>query len=241
MIGKRPFLPASKKLYRGPPPEVASLYFKPYDYRDYLYQPPWALDFSTRRRWLSEGDTHIAYIYELEDTSTFRYRIFNMAESLRANPSLGTSAGWFTRRDFHNDISFLDAADILVICRTRYDHGVAQLHRTARAHDILVLYDTDDLVFDPRLVHLIMHTLDVPKTEEEWDYWYAYTSRLGATMALCDGVLSIDTIFGRTGRRQTLPVAPMHGDTQFFNRRQTQEFRLASRESTLTGSLGTGE
>ena len=97
------------------------------------YQVPWELDFSTRRRWLSEGEFHIAYIYELEDTSTFRYRIFNMAECLRANPALGISAGWFTRRDFHSDISFLDAADILVICRTRYDHGVARLVERARA------------------------------------------------------------------------------------------------------------
>ena len=189
------------------------------------YQPPWALDFSTRRRWLSEGDTHIAYIYELEDTSTFRYRIFNMAESLRANPAFGISAGWFTRRDFHSDISFLDAADIVVICRTRYDHGVARLVERARARGILVLYDTDDLVFDPRLVHLIMHTLDVPQTEEEWNYWYAYTSRLGATMALCDGVLT-STPYLAEQVRMICPSRPCVVIPNFLNQRQTQESDL---------------
>ena len=110
----------------------------------------------------------------------------------------------------------------------------------ARARDILVLYDTDDLVFDPRLVHLIMHTLDVPKTEEEWDYWYAYTSRLGATMALCDGVLT-STPYLAEQVRMTCPSRPCAVIPNFLIGDKHRSPTCFSRESALTGSLGTGE
>ncbi len=190
--------------------------------RPFQYDPPWDVTFDVRRSWLGGADLNIAYLYELEDTSTFRYRVFNMVEALRAEESATTTASWFTRREFRVDQSFIDRCDVLVICRTRYDDAVARLIERARARGVVVLFDVDDLVVDPAYVHFIMDALAVsPDDEQNWDYWFSYIGRLRATLDLCDGAIATtqtlaDHIVQVTGG---LPCAVI---SNFLNRSQTE-------------------
>lgn len=186
------------------------------------YSPPWELDFRTRHAWLTQGAFRIAYIYELEDTSTFRYRVFNMVEALNSQPSTGVSAGWFTRNDFYADQSFVDNCDLLVLCRTRYDEAVARLVERARARGAKVLFDIDDLVVDPSLIHRIMDAIGVAThTESSWDYWFSYIGRLRATLDLCDGAITTNPVLAE---RITLATGglPCGVVPNFLNRLQTQ-------------------
>ena len=51
----------------------------------------------------------------------FAIRVFNMVQALAARPDLRLSAAWFTREDLDRTSDFVDRADLLIICRTRYD------------------------------------------------------------------------------------------------------------------------
>ena len=53
----------------------------PLEYRD-----PWDADFDTRLQALAGRSRRIAYFYERPDTSTFRYRVFNMVQALAGWP-----------------------------------------------------------------------------------------------------------------------------------------------------------
>jgi glycosyltransferase involved in cell wall biosynthesis len=129
----------------------------------------------------------IAYFYELPDTSTFRYRAFNPGLTLAAHPELATSGAWFDHRDLNADPGFVEMADALVICRTRYNARVAQLIARARARGIPVLFDCDDLVFDVERLHLLVDSLNLNQSDEAvWNDWFSMIGRLGATMRLCD-------------------------------------------------------
>lgn len=185
------------------------------------YDPPWAVPIEARRGWMEGGDLRIAYIYELEDTSTFRYRVFNMVEAVRARPAERLSATWFTRAEFHVDQSFADQCDVIVICRTRYDEGIARLVARAHARGIKVLFDVDDLVFDVSYVHYIMDALGVSThLEETWDYWYSYIGRLRATLDLCDGAITTTPALADAIRRSTgLPCGVI---PNYLNQRQTE-------------------
>lgn len=122
------------------------------------YRDPWALPLGDRLRALCRGRRRVAYFYELADNSTFRYRVYNMAQVLNERPD-EVSAGYFFLDDLPQVPNLADLADLLVICRTRYDHRVANLVATFRARGKRVLYDTDDLVFDPDYAHLLVATL----------------------------------------------------------------------------------
>lgn len=187
------------------------------DYRD-----PWQLPLAERLRTLARGRRRVAYFYELADNSTFRYRIYNMAQVLNEAPDARpdeVSASYFFLDDLPLVPTLADLADLLVICRTRYDHRVAQLVAAFRSRGKRVLYDTDDLVFDPAFTHLLITTLDLdPRDPRVWNDWFAYTSRLGATLALCDGAITTTPTLAERIRSVTdVPVAIV---PNFLNREQ---------------------
>ena len=185
------------------------------------YADPWALPLGERLQKLHQGRRRVAYFYELADNSTFRYRIYNMAQVLNEAPD-EVSASWFFLDDLAQlppGSSLADIADLLVICRTRYDHRVAQLIASFRARGKRVLYDTDDLVFDPAYAHLLITTLDLdPRDPRVWDDWFAYTSRLGATLRACDGAITTTpNLAERIAAYAGVPVAVV---PNFLNREQ---------------------
>ena len=161
------------------------------------YSDPWMLPLGTRLRQLCQGRQRVAYFYERADNSTFRYRIYNMAQVLNA-PGPGASQDVSAAYFFLTDLPQLQLAtelaalaDVLVICRTRYDQRVAQLIASFRSRGKRVLFDTDDLVFDVDYAHLLIATLDLDVRDARvWDDWHAYTARLGATLKLCDAAIT---------------------------------------------------
>ena len=190
------------------------------------YTHPWSESYDDRLRALVKGSRHIAYVYEGPDSSSFRYRVFNMIEALQASPERDVSASWFTRNDLRGDLHFVDRADAVVICRTRYDHDVARLIARAMARDIRVVFDIDDLVFDTDYVHMITQTLGmVPPTEAEWSWWSGYIARLGMTLKCCDAVIATTTPLAERVRTFA-PNRPVAVVPNFLNRRQPEVSRL---------------
>lgn len=184
------------------------------------YHDPWVLPLAERLRRLHQGRTRVAYFYEAADNSTFRYRIYNMAQVLNEAPA-DVSAGWFYLDDLPLVPDLAERADLLVICRTRYDHRVAQLVAAFRARGKRVLYDTDDMVFDPAYAHLLVNTLDLdPRDPRVWDDWFAYTARLGATLRLCDA--AITTTPALAERIEAFAQKPVAIVPNFLNREQLE-------------------
>lgn len=155
------------------------------------YSDPWDIPYERRLRMLTRRTRRIGYFYERPDTSTFRYRVFNMVRALEVEAGCDTSAAWFHRDDIDKSLEFIDRCDALVIGRTRMSPSVDRMISRARRRGIRILFDTDDLVFDVRYARLIMETLaQDAEPEEAQNFWYAYFSRLGATLKQCDGVIS---------------------------------------------------
>src|ERR1700712_2136341 len=103
----------------------------PIDYLD-----PWLSSYDDRMRQMMAQKRRIAYFYENPDTSTFRYRAFNPGLTLAANPDCGYSGAWFDHRALRADDGFIEAADALVICRARYNAGIARMIARARKRGI---------------------------------------------------------------------------------------------------------
>jgi len=187
------------------------------------YNDPWQLSFEERFKSLGSGERHIAYFYEVPDTSTFRYRVFNMVEALEAAPELGISASWFSRVDLPYLERFIDRADALVICRTRFDADIDRMILRARARGMRIFFDVDDLVFDTDYIHLLLDALGQPTGNQElWDYWFAYAGRLGATLQACDGAIVTNEFLAEKVGAYAPHITP-NVVPNFLNRRQQAE------------------
>jgi glycosyltransferase involved in cell wall biosynthesis len=153
------------------------------------YTDPWIQGFEERILTLKRRSIRVAYFYERPDTSTFRYRVFNVIEVLNAL-SQDVSAAWFCAAEIESFDRVLEAADVLVICRTRYSHHLNEIITRAKSKGCVVIFDVDDFVFDPNYVQLVVRTLDQDfEHPNVWDFWFAYIGRVGATLRLCDRVI----------------------------------------------------
>jgi glycosyltransferase involved in cell wall biosynthesis len=184
------------------------------------YEDPWQISYEDRLSALATGEKRVAYFYEWPDAHTFRYRVFNMVEALGAHRESGISASWFTNEDREHGCEFVDRADVLVICRTRYDSYVGRVIARARARGIPIFYDVDDLIFDIRYAHVIGNTINRSlETSEEWDWWIGYIGRLGATLQLCDGAITTNALLG-SRIADFAPWITPRILPNFYNRRQ---------------------
>lgn len=181
------------------------------------YSDPWAQSLASRLAALSRGAPRVAYFYERPDTSTFRYRCFNMIESLGlADPGIG--AAWFSAEDLEWADRIIDRADTIVICRARYTPAFGRLIATAKSRGRRVLFDVDDLIFDTRFAHMVMDTLDQNTTEIDLDFWFGVMARIGETMRLCDGVILTNDYLAR--RAADFCKLPTWVVPNFLNRAQ---------------------
>ena len=183
------------------------------------YAAPWDIGFDARMALLLRGTPRAAYFYATPDTSTFRYRAYNIAQALGAQRA-GAAASWFTAADLPRIGRVLDACDVLVICRNSlYDDSIARLAALARARGRRILFDCDDLVFDPAYAHLLVDTLGVDKRNDDvWNYWFAYIGRVGATFALCDAALTTNSVLAAHAARWS--GKPARVIANFLNREQ---------------------
>jgi glycosyltransferase involved in cell wall biosynthesis len=150
--------------------------------------------FAERLVALRSRGRRIAYYYDKPDTGTFRYRVLNMVQALNAWQEGGISASWFCRADLGEMDRFIDHADALVICRAFYTQAIDQMVTRARARRIPVVFDCDDLVFDPGYVPLVMKSLDLNLNhDQDLQYWYARMARYNAVMRLCDRAIATNS------------------------------------------------
>lgn len=158
------------------------------------YSDPWDIPFDARFAMLTAGTPRAAYFYARPDTSTFRYRAYNIARSM----SVGRrgSVAWFTENDVDQMGRVLDNCDVFVLCRNSlYNERVARIAAQARVRGVPILFDVDDLVFDPSYIHLLMDTLDQDTNSDgALNYWFSYVSRVSATFGLCDGAIATNSV-----------------------------------------------
>jgi glycosyltransferase involved in cell wall biosynthesis len=146
-----------------------------------------------------------------------------MVEALNAAPECGVGAAWFTETELDEIAHLVPDLDAIVIVRYPYNAALGRLIDRARRHDVPMVFDCDDLVFDIDFAPQIMETLGKdPEDVREWDVWFAYLGRLEASLRHCgSAITTTDPLREHLGRRT--PPERVHVVPNFMNRLQ-QEF-----------------
>lgn len=198
------------------------------------YSDPWIKPLHDRIKALASGKRRVAYFYEQPNNSTFRYRAYNMVQVLNEGTNRDVSASYFFLDDLHLIDEIADIADLLVICRSRYCQRINQLVTKFKIRGKRVLFDIDDLVFLPGYAHQIIRTLGQDTAHPEvWDYWFAYTSRMGEALRLCDGAITTnDYLAARITEFSGLPVSVV---PNFINQEQLILSEILFRGKQVSG------
>jgi glycosyltransferase involved in cell wall biosynthesis len=198
------------------------------DHRD-----PWMDDFWARFAAFRRGSHRVAYFYEKADNSTFRYRAYNMVQTL--NEAAGEiSAGYFFPSDGNKIDMVLNLADTIVLCRMRYEAVVSRIVAVAKSRGKTVLYDVDDLVFDTDLTHMILGTLAQDfEHPGVWDHWFAYISRIGTVLRMCDAAITTNPYLAR--RISDFTGKPAFIIPNYMNRQQLEFSQVLYEEKRKRG------
>jgi hypothetical protein len=173
------------------------------------------------RELLSGKGERVAFLYGTPDTSTFRYRVYNIVEALRASPDCELRASWFAEAEIEALRAILPRLSTLVLARLRISRAVSDLIATAKAFGVQVLLDCDDLVFDLRYAQLVSVNIGNPTDiESALDSWYAYIGRLNATAQLCDGGITTNRFLAE--KLENVCNGPVSVIQNFLNYRQEE-------------------
>jgi len=108
---------------------------------------------------------------------------------------------------------------VLVICRSLYNHHINHLVAKFRARGKRVLFDIDDLVFDPSFTHLLVNTLNLDvDNPQTWHDWFSWSARYAETLRLCDAAITTNQYLAdRLADFSGLPVSIV---PNFINKEQ---------------------
>lgn len=151
---------------------------------------PWEITLAERIAYMtkSDGKKICVIVYEKADTSTFRYRGYNIFQVMQK------SHAWKSIYFFENELEsisfFLKRVSIVVASRTRWSHKIQKFIDRVKDNGIPFLFDTDDCIFDLDALPVLMNTLNVAEREEDYDFWFSYVSRIGHVARQADGYIS---------------------------------------------------
>lgn len=182
---------------------------------------PWWLQSLENRISLHASDNvlRVAYFYPKPTPSTFRYRVFNMIEAIERSAREDVVASWFSMEELRSLLTVLPRLDVLVLVRTPMDLQVADLIAKARLFGVKLIFDCDDLVFDPKYAFLAAVNNNLPVDDPvELDRWFAYVSRLNATAQHCDAGMATNSFLAE--KLAAVVCGPVHVLGNFLNKAQ---------------------
>ncbi len=160
---------------------------------------PWKIPFVKRMQnfylLLEQGKKVAIQLYRSEDTSTFRYRCYNVVQALEKSDKWG--AVYFFECEYEKIADLLPKASLLVLTRVKWTLPLEWLTARAKAAGIPVLFDVDDRVFDLNALKLLTNTLAVDLSyEQAYDFWFADIARIQQAAALAEGFITTNNYLG---------------------------------------------
>ncbi|MFZ2752273.1 MAG: class I SAM-dependent methyltransferase [Lysobacteraceae bacterium] len=141
----------------------------------------------------------IAYVVNRHDLMTQQYRVYNYAEALVDH---GYSADVYIDDNLQSGDSV--QADLLVLNRICWTDEVGALIERCRARGVPVVFDVDDLVFDPSRIDLLRFTAALDSEGRKGVV--EFTQRIRRTMSACDLVTTSTVPLSAETRAIGLPV-----------------------------------
>lgn len=160
---------------------------------------PWNIPLSERcgavNLAVSQGKKVTAMLYHHADTSTFRYRCYNVYQITKK------SEEWQCVYFFMDELDALQKVlpqcSILILARLQWEHSIDRIIAAAHSYGIPVLFDVDDLVWNTQCLRLVTNTLNVHfGGEVDYNFWFSYISRMEFTASLADGFITTNDFLG---------------------------------------------
>lgn len=151
---------------------------------------PWLVDWNVRFMEFSNACEkkikRIVMVYDEPNTSSFRYRVYNVKQSMEGNDQFHIS--YFYRYELPFLKNYIAQIDLMIFCRCQWTIEIQETYALLRRNHVPIAFDIDDLFCNLDYLQLITNTLNVALNSYEaytaWSSWIARTYMV-AKMADC--------------------------------------------------------
>lgn len=160
---------------------------------------PWKISLETRIQTVisaaNQGRRVAIMVYREADTSTFRYRCYNVFQ-------ITQTGDWQSVYFFLNELEWveklLDTCNLLILSRIKWSYPLNALIKSARKRSMPVLFDVDDLICHISYLPLLTNTLNVHfGSEGDYDFWFSDIARHQAVASQVDGFITTNPFLGQ--------------------------------------------
>lgn len=200
-----------------------------------LNSAPWEMKLQDRCRYMNEmirsGYRISVIVYEYPDTSTFRYRGYNIYQAMQNSEQW--KVVYFYRHELMYVKNFLPHIDVVTVVRVKWNHELQMFMDEVKKRHIPLLFDVDDRIYDTDYLPLVTNTLDVDfetDAERSYDFWFSYISRIEMTAKCADAYIGTNpylcsTLHDKFGKKEY--VIP-----NFLNDEQVEISRMCLEEKS---------
>lgn len=171
----------------------------------------------------------VVYLYDAIDSSTFRYRVFNMCEAINTYSEDYCSTYLFVDEINQENVSILNDVNLFIFCRTKWTPFIESLIDYLSFTKKRFIYDVDDLIVIPSVLSEFLSYTNLYK---EYEKYFLYSTRLYSVARKASGIIVTNSYFANL-MRQYFPVS-VYVIKNFINSSQIEKSKITYEcENTL--------
>ena len=130
---------------------------------------------------------NVVYIKDVFDNSTFRYRTYNVIETM--NNSNKYCVTCFLVDELNGIYNLIDKIDIFILQRAKWSFELSNFIHYLKKKNKIIIYDMDDLIYDIKYVPEYLNSISY-YDEISIDSFFALATRYNLIIKECDGVIA---------------------------------------------------
>ena len=157
---------------------------------------------------LNSDEVNIIIIKDEFEPSTFRYRGYNVIQTMKDNNKYNVHC--FIYEELDELYSSLDKFDLVILQRALWSFEIESFVSVLKNNNINVLFDIDDLIYCPHYIIEYFNNVSI-YSEGFINLYFAYSKRLELIARMCDGfIVTTETLHDYVKKDFNKPVWVFH-------------------------------
>jgi len=135
---------------------------------------------------INSNKKNIIYIKDVFDNSTFRYRTYNVMESMKDSDKYYVTC--FLINELYSIYDVLDKVNLVILQRAKWSFELESFIRVLRKKNIKIIYDMDDLIYHTKYVPKYLNSIGDYR-EFSIDAFFALAKRYEMIASISDGFI----------------------------------------------------
>ena len=129
---------------------------------------------------------NVIYIKDVFDNSTFRYRTYNVMESIKDSDKYHVSC--FLVKELYSIYNLIDKLDLVILQRAKWSFELESFIRVLKQNKKIIIYDMDDMIYNTKYVPFYLNSIGDYR-EFSIDAFFALAKRYELIASISDGFI----------------------------------------------------